>query len=165
MLNFTIRPALTSDIDDILSLTSEGIDIWGNHIKPNLKPWLDEISCPSYVQDKLADPHHHIFMAELENQVVGTVYLNTSDGNIAHMGGLYCSLRKSGLGTILLNHVIQESIIRGYTAMDCDIYENNVASISLMEKYGAKHYATAQYGGVNYLNYVFDFANFPVYAA
>lgn len=157
MLNFLIRPALTSDVTTILDLTIDGIGVWGSHINSNLKPWLDEISCPEYVESRINHPNHHIFMAELNGNVVGTVYLNTENEKVAHMGGLYCSLKKSGLGTTLLHYVIDKASEYGYKYMDCAIYENNIASISLMEKYGAIHTDTEVYGDVNYRTYQFDF--------
>lgn len=156
MHNFTIRPAGLSDIPHILALTVNGIGIWGSHINSNLKPWLDEICCSSYIEKKILNPRHHIFMAEKDDVVVGTVYLNTENQQVAHMGGLYCALRKSGLGTTLLQYVMEEACHRGYGAMECAIYENNVPSISLMKKYGAFHTDTETYDGINYLTYRFD---------
>lgn len=162
MLNFLIRPAQKSDIPAILSLTTEGINTWGGHITSNLKPWFDEISCAAYVEAKIDNPSHHIFMAELDGKPVGTVYINTENENVSYMGGLYCSLKKCGLGTTLLKYVMDEAVSRGYTEMECEIYENNNASISLMSKYGAVHSHTDVYGGVNYRTYKFALSDMLV---
>jgi len=155
MHNFTIRPALLSDVPAILDLTVDGIRVWGSHISSNLKPWLDEVCCSTYISSKINNPYHHIYIAENNGAIVGTVYLNRDNGEIAHMGGLYCSLKRSGLGTVLLQHAMNEAISHGYALMECAIYENNVASISLMSKYGAIHTDTEIYDGIKYKTYQF----------
>lgn len=158
MFNFSIRPATQADVTSILALTIDGIQVWGSHLTRNIQPWLDETCNVNHIASKLSKPHHAIFVAVADGKTVGTISLDTANDSSSHMGGLYCSLKKRGIGTALLQHVMDASLDLGYDTMECEIYENNVASLSLMKKHGAEYDHTESCAGVNYLTYKFNLA-------
>lgn len=155
-MNFLIRKATVSDAQCILELTIDGINTWGSEILPNLKPWLDMVSSINDMRTRLSNPENNFYVAEHEGSIVGTIYLTTDASETAHMGGLYCSLKKCGLGTTLLRHAMDEAISLGCSLMKCEIYEGNVPSISLMKKYGATYSLDEYWAGVRYLTYQFE---------
>lgn len=154
IMNFTIREACARDATSILSLTVEGIQTWGEDILDRLVPWTEQICNLSYVEQRLKDATYRSFVAENDNQVVGSIYLHLQDGEIAYMGGLYCSLKRSGIGSALLRKAMSESKSLGYSRMKCEIYAGNEASIALMAKHGAVYSHSEPYDGVEYHTYV-----------
>lgn len=155
-MNITIRPAQKSDSPIIRSLILDGISIWGKGLEPNLKPWVDVITTLDYIEKNIDSPHYRIFMAEYDGVPVGTVSVNFENTEISHMGGLYCDIKGHGLGTQLLHHTMNISSQHGYGKMECEIYEGNTPSISLMKKYGAYRTESSSVAEVTYLKYEFD---------
>lgn len=164
-MNFSIRPAVPNDIPDILKLTYSGIHIWGEDIVDKLKTYHLDVTC-SYADmtARFNDRNNLFFVAELDGKTVGTVYVNIENGETAHMGGLYCSIRGGGLGTTLLRHAMDQASNAGSHQMECTIYENNIPSISLMKKYGANYCAEEVWDDVRYVSYRFDLSRILVSA-
>lgn len=154
-MDFLIREACVQDAKSIMSLTVDGIHTWGENILDQLVPWTEQICNLAYTEQRLNNAGYRNFVAEQETKIVGSIYLNLEDPNIAHMGGLYCSLKRSGLGTALLRKAMVESKSHGYSHMKCEIYSGNEPSIALMTKHGAVYSHSVFFGGVEYHTYVF----------
>lgn len=163
MNNYRIKPATDKHLADIHRLTLEGIDIWGSDIAENLKPWVDTITEES-VLEKILSADYEFFVAEDETgRVIGTINMNTAT---RHMSGLYCDVRGCGLGTALLSRTFEVASDYGFEDFECEIREENVASISLMKKFGAERIGINPVAGVNYGIYQFRQECFcPVEAA
>jgi RimJ/RimL family protein N-acetyltransferase len=153
-MNFLIRNACAHDTESILSLTMNGIRTWGEDILDKLTPWTEQIGNLAYMEQRLNDASYRSFVAEQNNQVVGSIYIHLEDADIAHMGGLYCSLKRSGIGSALLRKAMSESKDLGYSHMKCEIYARNEASIALMTKHGAVYSHSELYDDVEYRTYV-----------
>lgn len=154
-MNITIRPATLEDASVIQTLMLDGIGIWGAGLETNLKPWLDVVADLEFIKKNIENPQYLLFMAEHENTIVGTINLSLEDAERAHMGGLYCDVKGLGLGTLLLHYTLEKSREHGYNKMECEIFDGNIPSIRLMEKYGA--YITRVYDveNVTYIKYEF----------
>lgn len=153
-MNFLIREVCPQDAEAIMSLTVDGIQTWGADILDQLVPWTEQICNLAYTEQRLNNAGYRSFVAEQDTKVVGTIYLNLEDADIAHMGGLYCSLKRSGIGTALLRRAMTESKNHGYSRMKCEIYSGNEPSIALMTKHGAVYSHSELYDGVEYHTYV-----------
>lgn len=125
-MNFSIREATSKDADSVLSLTMDGIRTWGEDVLDKLVPWTEQIGNLDYVEQRLDNVAYRSFVAELNGQVVGTIYLHLEDADMAHMGGLYCSLKRSGLGSALLRKTMSEAKTLGCSRMKCEIYAGNL---------------------------------------
>jgi RimJ/RimL family protein N-acetyltransferase len=132
----------------------DGIHLWGEDILDKLVPWTEQIGNLAYFEQRLNDASYRSFVAEYENQVVGSIYLHLEPGDTAHMGGLYCSLKRSGVGSSLLRKAMSKAKDRGYSRMKCEIYAGNQASIALMTKHGAIYSHSELYDDVEYHTYV-----------
>ncbi|MBC9706664.1 MAG: GNAT family N-acetyltransferase [Enterococcus sp.] len=155
-MNITIRPAEKSDVPIIRKLILEGIAIWGEGLETNLKPWVDVITTIDYIEKNIVSSQYEIFVAEHEETIVGTISLDYNNPSISHMGGLYCDVKGQGLGTLLLQYAMKSSRDKEYRKMECEIYEGNYPSISLMEKYGAYHADSNTIAEVTYRRYEFN---------
>ena len=149
-----IREARAADAAAVLDLTVQGIRTWGEGFVDRLASWMEQVCNLAYIEHRLVDPAYKNFVAEKDGHVVGSIYLNLDDANNAYMGGLYCSLKRHGVGSALLRRAIVESQALGYSRMECEIYAGNEASISLMSKYGAVYAHTDPYDGVEYHTYI-----------
>ena len=154
IMNFSIREARAQDAESIMSLTVDGIHTWGEDILDQLVPWTEQICNLAYAEQRLNNAGYRSFVAEQDTKIVGSIYLNLEDADIAHMGGLYCALKRSGLGTALLRTAMTESKNRGYSRMKCEIYSGNEPSIALMTKHGASYSHSVFFDGVEYHTYV-----------
>ena len=153
-MNFLLREAQIHDANPIVSLTMDGIQIWGKRILDKLVPWTAQICNLAYVEQRINDASYRNFVAEKNNRVVGSVYLYLDDSDTAYMGGLYCSLKRSGIGSALLSKAVTESKRLGYSRMKCEIYAGNEASIALLTKHGAVYSHSELYDDVEYQTYV-----------
>lgn len=153
-MNFIIREACAHDAQSIMFLTVDGIHTWGEEILDQLVPWTEQICNLAYTEQRLNNTRYKSFVAERDTKVVGAIYLNLEDANIAHMGGLYCSLKRSGLGTALLRKAMAESENQGYSHMKCEIYSGNEPSIALMTKHGAVYSHSVFFADVEYRTYI-----------
>lgn len=154
-MTFKIRLAAVEDSPEILSLTKDGIAQWGADVLPLLKPWMDETCNLPYVQNRIQDDGYQVFVAENSNGIIGSVYLRPDKDN-AYFGGLYCAVQRQGLGTALLQHVLQMARNAQVDTMECEVYEENAGSILLMEKMGGQKTSSFYYDEVPYLVYTFD---------
>lgn len=161
-MNITIRPATPTDTLTIQTLMFNGIDEWGKGIETNLKPWLEVIGDPQHIENNILNPRRKIFMAEHEGVSVGTISIHFEKENVSHMSGLYCDLKGAGLGTRLLHYIMDVSRQEGYDIMECEIYDGNIPSIRLMEKYGAYQRGLHIVEDVIYLEYEFSLDSNPV---
>lgn len=154
-MTIDIRPAALFDAPALKKLITSGISIWGEGIETNLKPWVEVISTIDYIENNIKNPEYLIFMAEVNDAIVGTISLDLSHGT-PHMCGLYCDTRGKGIGTALLKYSMDLTVSLGHPAMKCEIYEHNVPSITLMKKYGARHTKTNRVADIDYHEYTFD---------
>jgi RimJ/RimL family protein N-acetyltransferase len=152
-MNFLIRQANARDAESILSLTVTGIQTWGRDIWEELAPWTEEICNLIYVKKRLSNSHYKNFVAEQNEEIVGSIYLNLEDADTAYMGGLYCSLKRSGIGSALLHKAMDESKECGYARMNCEIYSGNTPSIALMTKNRAVYSHSELFDDVEYQTY------------
>ena len=153
-MNLLIREACVTDAAPIVSLTVEGIKTWGGDILDKLAPWTEQICNRTHVEQRLHDANYRSFVAEQNNKVVGSVYLNIEDADTAHIGGLYCSVKRCGVGSTLLRKAMSEAKNLRYTRVKCEIYSGNEASIALMTKHGAVYSHSELYDDVEYQTYI-----------
>lgn len=156
-MNYELRFATIADLASIQKLTVDGIQIWGWDIYDSLKPWAEICCSLAELEKKILSPENKCWVA-VDNAgiVIGCVFLNVVE---RHMSGLYCSVRGQGIGSALLVKTLEFSSDAGFDHMSCEIYENNVASISLMKKYGAEKVSEDNFEGTVYERY-----NFPIEA-
>lgn len=154
-MTFAIRPAVLEDASTILCLTKDGIAQWGKDILPLLAPWMNEVCHLAYVQNRIQDDDYQVFVAENSAGVIGSVYLKPTKDS-AYFGGLYCAVKRQGLGTALLQHILQAARDAKVNTLECEIYVENTSSILLMEKLGGRQTSSFYYDEVPYLVYNFD---------
>lgn len=154
METYCIREATSTDATAIHALTIDGISHWASDIYESLKPWVEATCSPEALAKKISSPDYTYFVSSDENgTIVGTAYLNTTD---KYMGGLYCGIKGKGIGTSLMNQVFAKAAAHELDYVACEIYENNIPSISLMTKLGAVKYKSNPFDGVVYDEYHFS---------
>jgi RimJ/RimL family protein N-acetyltransferase len=154
MKTYCIREATGDDAKAIHELTIDGIGQWASDIYESLKPWVEATCSPEALATKISSSDYTYFVyVDGNDNVVGTVYLNTKD---KYMGGLYCGIKGKGMGTALMNRVFETAFNHELDHVACEIYENNIPSISLMTKLGAVKYQSNPFEGVVYDEYHFS---------
>lgn len=154
-MEFIIRPAELSDSEVLLELTLNGIQDWSAPVQNLLAPWIEETCNLEYVEKRFENNDYHIFVAEQDTVIIGTIYLNTSNPHKAYAGGLYLTNKQKGIGSGLLKYLLQYAKKQGCERIECDIYEENKLAIRLTETYGAVKTDSLLYDDVNYLIYTF----------
>lgn len=154
-MNYVIRPARLSDAESLLVLTMNGIQDWSAPIRTLLIPWIEETCNLEYIEKRFGNDDYHVFVAEQDDVILGTIYLNTSNSERAYVGGLYLSDKQKGIGTGLLRHLLEYANGKSCKIVDCDIYEGNELAIKLTEKHGAVKTGILVYDEVNYFVYTF----------
>lgn len=154
MKTYCIREATGDDALAIHELTIDGISHWATEIYESLKPWVEATCSPEALAKKICSADYTYFVYIDDNdKIVGTAYLNTKD---KYMGGLYCSIKGKGMGTSLMNKVFETAFNHELDYVACEIYENNIPSISLMTKLGAVKHKSNPFDGVVYDEYHFS---------
>lgn len=161
METYCIREATSDDAFAIHGLTIDGINHWAAEIYESLKPWVEATCSPEALAQKISSPDYTYFVSSDENgKIVATAYLNTTD---KYMGGLYCDIKGQGIGTALMNRVFETASAHELDHVACEIYENNIPSISLMTKLGAVKYQSNPFEGVVYDEYRFSADSYNLY--
>lgn len=154
METYCIREATSEDAIAIHGLTIDGIGHWAADIYESLKPWVEATCSPEALAKKISSKDYTYFVSSDANgNIVGTAYLNTTD---KYMGGLYCDIKGQGIGTALMNRVFETASAHELDHVACEIYENNIPSISLMTKLGAVKHKSNPFDGVVYDEYRFS---------
>ena len=154
-MQYTIREASQSDSPEILALTIDGIREWAAPVMSRVQLWMDEVCTMEYVKKRSLNHEYHVFVAESAGEIIGTIYLNTTNKNNPYFGGLYCKYKKQGIGTALMNHMFSYARSMECENVECEVYADNPPSMLLMEKLGAKHTSSLNYDDVPYLVYTF----------
>lgn len=157
-MNYIIRKAVPTDSAEILPLTIEGIQDWAAPVLSRVRLWMNEVCTLDYLQKRAVDPAYHVFVAVHDEEIIGTIYLNTSNEVNSYFGGWYCKYKKQGIGSALMKHVLNYAVELGCQSIECEVYAENPASIALMEKFGARQTSSLDYDEVPYLVYTFTLA-------
>ncbi|MDO8451869.1 MAG: GNAT family N-acetyltransferase [bacterium] len=136
-----VRPVRKDDLDNLLAFANNLIAedtfvmLSGTPISRN-----DE---EKYLRDSLKDVREgkkiHL-IAEINGQFAGSGEVRIGDKRKRHVGEIGISLdkhfREEGIGTILLNVLIDESRKRGLTLLYLHCFETNARAIHVYEKLG-----------------------------
>jgi putative acetyltransferase len=90
---------------------------------------------------KYGGPAGCILLAYENDTAVGCVALQPLPGNICEMKRLYIkpAYRKSGIGKLMVEKILQEASDKRYTAMVLDTLERLQPAIRLYEQFGFEH--------------------------
>ncbi len=117
----TIRPMSISDLETIQeTLTTDFDDFW------NI----------SVFKQELQNEHSQYFIALQDNEIVGFAGIWTAVDDI-HITNIVTkkSYRNHGIGTKLLEHLINISKEKHLSSLTLEVNENNTPAISLYEKH------------------------------
>ena len=132
-MDYTVRPMETDDWGEVVEIFYQGIQ--SNNATFNN-------SCPSYDEWDKAHVKQCRFVAEADCEVVGWVALSPYSSRECYKGVASLSIyidtnhRGKGVGTLLLNKLLEESEKAGFWTIQARIFETNAASIALHEKCG-----------------------------
>lgn len=133
MNNFTIRPMISTDWENVARIYQQGIDT-------NLATF--ESVCPSYEVFDAAHRKTCRFVILLNHQIAGWVALSPVSSRRVYHGVAEVSIyiddqyKGMGLGFTLLTYLIQCSEQEGIWTLQSGIFENNLASLQLHQKCG-----------------------------
>ena len=154
MQSYRIYIAAPQQASDIHHLTINGIQSWGSDVLSNLKPWINNDCSEDNILHNLQSAEYIYLIAENnEGQIIGTINLNIAT---QYMGGLYCSIKRKGLGTALLKELIELAHLHQLPHFSCEIRDQNKASIALMLKHGATKHSTYEKNEVIWETYTFN---------
>lgn len=142
-----VKELASGDLNDLCDATDEAIKAGGGF------GW---ISLPSreilerYWQGVLAMPARMLFVARLDGVICGTVQLITPPRN-NEAQSFACTLttnflapwaRGHGLAKMLIQELEKKAIIEGYTVINLDVRETQLAAIRLYESLDYIHFGT-----------------------
>lgn len=136
MARITIRPLRLTDDMDMYELMHMPNVLWGTAQLPSTPPdrWH------SLIEKWLADEHRHIFVAEIQNKVVGMVGIQTDEGRRKHIGYLAMAVHDKyqgqGIGKMLMLTAIDLSdnwlnLLR----LQLDVYTDNERALRLYKNF------------------------------
>ena len=115
------------------------INLIGNLIKDILIVDFDDFWTYDVLQEELNNPNSEYFVAKLENNILGFAGIWKSVDDV-HITDIVVKkiLRKSGIGSKLLEKLIQTAKDENFKAITLEVSENNLPAINLYLKYGFK---------------------------
>ena len=137
-MDFTIRQAVAQDMPQVLGLIQElaTFEKEGNAV---------EVTAADLVADGFGSQKlFHCFVAETHGEIVGMALVyprySTWKGPIIHLEDLIVTdkMRGSGLGTALLNEVVQYAAGLGVKRINWEVIDWNEPAIKFYESKGAK---------------------------
>ena len=136
-MNYTIRPAVSEDMSEVLRLIKELA-----HFEKD--PDAVEVSIEDLVRDGFGnDKCFHCFVAEVGAKIVGMALVydrySTWKGKVLHLEDLIISeaMRGSGLGTALLDEVVKYGKYLGVKRISWEVLDWNEPAIRFYENKGA----------------------------
>ena len=136
-----IRQMQGSDLDSVLQIYGEGLET---------KCATFETSIPSR---ESWNKEHHLtlrYVAELESKVLGWVALSPVSTRYVYRGvgeiSIYISIsaRGKGIGSLLMEKMIQESEKEGFWTLQTSVFAINESSLALHQKMGFRIVGTRE---------------------
>lgn len=136
-----IRAMTTSDARRLLEIYKMGIDTKMATFETNVPEW-----------DEFDKNHlkHSRFVIEIKNKIAGWVALSEVSRREAYKGvaevSIYIDVKQTGkgLGTLLMEKVIESSESEGIWTLFSSVFPENMASISLHKKFGFRIIGTRE---------------------
>lgn len=122
--DFRIRPADEYDLDQVVQIENESFE----------SPWSKD-----YFKYELFNPITNFYVIENSKQLVGyVIFWHLMDEfHIANIA-VHSQFRKLGLGTTLLNYVIEMALKNKVKSITLEVNEKNQPAINLYQKFGFK---------------------------
>ena len=137
-MDYTIRNATKDDMEQVLHLIKELATF-------EKEPDAVEVTVENLKQDGFSEhPAFHCFVADVNSKIEGIALIynrySTWKGKIIHLEDLIVSaaMRGTGLGTALLDKVIQYGHDLGVKRINWEVIDWNEPAIAFYEKKGAK---------------------------
>ena len=106
MTRITIRPLRLTDAEDIHELMHMPNVLWGTSRLPSTTAEEWRLICEQWIHDERI----HVFVADIQNKVVGMVRVRTGQGRAKHVGDLAMAVHDKhqgqGIGKMLMLTVI-----------------------------------------------------------
>lgn len=136
MARITIRPLRLTDTDDIHELMHMPNVLWDMSLLPSTpqEEWRRT------VEQWLHDEHVHIFIADIQNKVVGLVHVQVGRGRSKHVGTLFMAVHDKhqgqGIGKMLILTVIDLAdnwlnLVR----LTLNVYTDNERALHLFQNF------------------------------
>lgn len=158
-MDITIRIAIATDIDAIENLYDDLNDYLEKH--ENYPRWKKGVyPVRAHAEEALAAGH--LYVAEIDKKIVGTVVYSDEQGDVYRMVNwqvpydvpviIICKLAVHpgymgcGVGKALLEHAAVLGKKQGVKAIRMDTYEENLSAVRLYEKCGFKYMGMVDLG-------------------
>ena len=108
-------------------------------LKNTLIDEFDDFWTYDILEDELHNPNSEYFVAKMDNNILGFAGIWKSVDDV-HITDIVVKkiLRKSGIGSKLLEKLIQTAKDENFKAITLEVNENNLPAINLYLKYGFK---------------------------
>lgn len=150
---YTVRAALRGEEASILNLIQDGIKHWAGANYESIRPWYDTAYTLETISKRIES--QIVYVATYGEAILGTVTLTEPETTEAYLGSLYCFVKGKGVGTNLLGFALDKAKELKYETVLCEIYHENLPSINLMTKHGAKLVDSVSWDGNTYDSYQF----------
>ena len=145
-MSFKIRLATGSDFVQVGNVFSEE-NRYHAELMPEIFQVADPIMTPEWFDDVLKDPRTALFVAELEDEVVGValVELKTNPSDPIFRGRRYAyieeiavaaSHRSQGIGRLLMERIHQWGQEQGIAEVELQVWERNGRAIGFYQRLG-----------------------------
>jgi ribosomal protein S18 acetylase RimI-like enzyme len=131
--SITVREAKIEDINKIVQLQQTKTEDLNYDTLDNIDLHLDVDLAKARIKARITDNDLVLLVAEYENEIVGTAYLNMDTG---YLGGLYVKTQGRGVGSALINSRIQHAIKHGLPHLSMKVSHDNKRMLDLAKRYG-----------------------------
>jgi RimJ/RimL family protein N-acetyltransferase len=143
MLSQTIRPATERDILAISTLVLSG-SLDGTGIEgtaEELDDWRQENASTALVRARLSENTTLLLVSEGRNEsesigLYGTGYAAMTSGGEAYIGGIYCGVRRKGVGSAIVEELVHWLISKDIKVIEMTIAQHNYIMKKIAEKFG-----------------------------
>ncbi len=131
-----IRPLRLSDADDIYELMHMPNVLWGTSLLPSIT--VD--TWHTIIEAWETNPRMHVFVAEINDKVIGATSLTTGEGRSSHVGEIALVVHDAhtgqGIGKMLLLTVIDlADNWLNLHRLEIDVYTDNERAIRLYKQF------------------------------